>query len=127
MTIGHDQDHREFAWSLAFMNARAQLAVELLTRELTEEQLVRLAVGILMNELIAAQTDGDRMLKILAVLAGGDCDLMRYIGEAAWSWDINTGELLDCRYETLCAMVKAQMAGTHESKEDPIAPPPFRS
>jgi hypothetical protein len=61
-----------------------------------------------MNELVEAKTDSDRMLKMLALLTGKDCDLMRYIEETAWSWDINTSELLDNRYETLCAKVEAQ-------------------
>jgi hypothetical protein len=95
---------------------RVRLAVEILTRELTQEELVRLAAAILVNELVEAKTDGDRMLGILALLTGKDCDLLRCIEEAAWSWEINTHELLDCRYETLCGMVAAR---TGQGDDDP--------
>jgi hypothetical protein len=87
---------------------RVRLAVEILTRELTQEELVRLAAAILVNELVEAKTDGGRMLGILALLTGKDCDLLRCIEEAAWSWEINTHELLDFPYERLCAMVEAK-------------------
>src|ERR1700752_2552182 len=95
---------------------RVRLAVEILTRKLTQEELVRLAAAILVNELVEAKTDGDRMLGILALLAGKDCDLMHYIEEAAWSWDINMSELLDCCYETLCGMVAARRRQGHDPK-----------
>jgi hypothetical protein len=48
------------------------------------------------------------MLGILALPTGKDCDLMHYIGEAAWSWDIKTHELLDFPHERLRAMVEAK-------------------